>query len=143
MESLAALGLCCNILDLIQVALKCVKAVKQLRDDASTDGHASLVSQAETIGAVVTGLDGMALKLGSGQSAVQKQLRKLIISCKTSCEGVQEIMAKCRPAQEGSWRSAGMAGIRILLHKSDIEKLSNEIEACRGQLAILLATDTQ
>jgi hypothetical protein len=144
MDPLTALGLVCNVLDLVNRAANCGKTVHKLHKDGFTDDQADLEAIADTMEEVVTGLLQKAPNNASGgKSALDQETAKLLTKSTLLCIDLRDLVKKCRPETKGSWRSAGVAALVKLVRKSEIESLKTDLETCRSSLTAVLSAATQ
>ena len=143
MEPLSALALACNVLDLIERGIKCGKLVCALYKDGTTSDQDGLESMADTMDSVVTGLETTRQKAHVHPSAFDPRIDKLLARSTTLCTGLRDLVSACQPKTKGSWRAAGLAALRKVMHKSDIEALEKDLEVCRGGLVALFSAATQ
>jgi hypothetical protein len=176
MDPLTALGLACNVLDLVGKAIKCGTTVYKLYKDGSTEDQEDLESVAGTLESVVTGLQKAPNNANVRKSAMDPQIVKLLTESTKLCVELRDLVKKCktatsaattstttssattssaaassttttstnsRPKTSGSWRAAGVAALKKLVHKSDIESLEKKLETCRINLIAVFSAATQ
>jgi hypothetical protein len=181
MDPLTALGLVCNVLDLVGKAIKCGKTVYKLYKDGFTEDQEDLESVAGTLESVVTGLQKAPNNANIRKSAMDPQIVKLLTESTKLCVELRDLVKKCktatsmtttstttsttttsstatssaaalsttttstisRPKTSSSWRAAGVAALKKLVHKSDIESLEKKLEICRINLIAVLSAATQ
>ncbi|KAK8112911.1 hypothetical protein PG984_013437 [Apiospora sp. TS-2023a] len=119
MDPLSALSLSCNVLDLIEKAVKCALLVKKLHDGASME----IGEDAETV------YDNM--------QELQTSMDNILAHCEEHCLALDKVLCKCKPTKKSSWRSAGAAAIRLKISKSDIEGLERKLKEQRTALGML------
>ena len=78
MEPLTALGLVCNVLQLVDQAIKCGKIVHKLHKDGFTDDQTDLEAVADTMEEVVTGLQKAPNNANVRKSALNPEIAKLL-----------------------------------------------------------------
>jgi hypothetical protein len=180
MDPLTAIGLACNVLDLVGKAIKCGKTVYKLYKDGFTEDEEDLESVAGTLESVVTGLQKAPNNANTRKSAMDPQIVKLLTESTKLCVELRDLVKKCKtatsttttsattstttssktpssaaassttitstismPKTSGSWRAAGVAALKKLVHKSDIESLEKKLETCRINLIAVLSAATQ
>jgi hypothetical protein len=143
MDPVTALGLACNVLDLVGKAIKCGKTVYKLYKDGFTEDQEDLESVAGTLESVVTGLQKVPNNANVRKSAMDPQIFKLLTESTKLCGELRDLVKKCKPKTPGSWRAAGVAALKKLVHKSDIESLEKKLETCRINLIAVLSAATQ
>jgi uncharacterized protein Yka (UPF0111/DUF47 family) len=143
MDPITALGLACTVLDLVDRAIQCGKMVKKLHDEGFTDDQQDLKAVADTMEAVVSGLQKAPSNAKVRKSDMDPQMANLVTKSATLCASLRNLLKKCTPEMEGSWTSAGIAALRRIVHKSEIESIEKELEACRTNLTTLFSATTQ
>jgi hypothetical protein len=143
MDPLTAIGLACNVIDLVDNAIKCGKVVYKLYKDGFTDDQDDLKAVAETMEAVVTGLQKAPNKANVRKTALDPQITELLTRSSTLCTSLRDLIKKCQPKTKGSWGSAGVAALKKLVHKSEIESLEKDLETCRNSLVVVFSAATQ
>jgi hypothetical protein len=143
MDPATAIGLACNVLDLVDRAIACGKTVHKLHKDGFTEDQADLGAVADTMEEVVTGLQKAPTNAKVRKSALDPEIAKLLTKSTLFCINLRDLLKKCQPETKGSWRSAGVAALTKLVRKSEIESVKNDLEACRASLAIVLSAATQ
>ena len=143
MEPLAALGLACNVLQLVDTAIACGKVVHKLHQDGSTSHQNDLTAAADTMDTVVAGLQTAPGNANVQKSAVDPQVTKLLTRATELCTSLRALIKKCQPQVKDSLRSVGSAAFNMLVHKSEIESLAKELETCRSSLVAIFTAATQ
>lgn len=143
MEPVSALAFACNILDLIERGIKCGKIVYILYEDGITKDQDDLESMADTMDSVVAGLQKAPANTGIRKSAWDPQIDRVLTKSTAVCAKLRDLIKKCQPETKGSWKAAGVAALKKLVHKSDIEALETDLETCRTDLSTLLSAATQ
>lgn len=143
MDPLTALALACNVLQLVDQAIKCGQIVQKLHKDGFTDDQSDLEAVADTMEGVVTALQKAPNNANVRKSALDPEITKLLTRSSTLCASLRDLIKKCQPETKGSWRSAGVAALAKLVHKSEIESLKNDLETCRASLAAVFSAATQ
>ena len=85
MEPLSALSLACDVLDLVERAIKCGKIVYKLYKDGFTDDQDDLETVADTMETVVAGLQKAPIKANVRKSAMDPQIVKLLTQSTKLC----------------------------------------------------------
>jgi hypothetical protein len=143
MDPLTALALACNVLDLVDRAIKCGKTVYKLYKDGFTEDQEDLESVTGTMESVVTGLQKAPNNANVRKSAMDPQIIKLLTESTKLCGELRDLVKKCKPETPGSWRAAGVAALKKLVHKSDIESLEKKLETCRINLIAVFSAAIQ
>ena len=143
MEPLTALSLACNVLQLVDEAFKCGKIIFKLYQDGFTDDQVDLEGIADTMEEIVTGLQKAPNNANVRKSALDPKIAELLTKSSKLCASLRDLIKKCRPETKGSWRSAGVATLKKLAHKSEIESLRNNLDTCRTELVAVLSSATQ
>lgn len=143
MEPVAAIAFTCNILDLIEKAIQCGKIVRKLHDIGTTDGHRELEEMTGMMETVVKDLEHAQSKVKQLKSATDSKVVDVIAKTNTLCTSLRDVLKKCKPVKEGSWRSAGLAALRTLQKSSDIRKFQKDLEGYREELSILIPITVQ
>lgn len=143
MEPLTALGLACNVLDLMEKAIKCGKIVHKLHKDGFTDDQDDLETVADTMETVAAGLQKAPNNANIRKSAMDPQIAKLLTRSATFCASLRDLIKQCKPETKGSWRAAGVAALKKLVRKSEIESLEKNLETCRSNLTAAFSAATQ
>lgn len=143
MDPVTALGLACNVLDLVEKAIQCGKIVWKLHKDGFTDDQADLETVADTMEAVVSGLQKAPNKVKVRKSDLDPQIAKLLTRSAGLCASLRDLIKKCKPDTQGSWRAAGVAALKKLVHKSEIESVEKELETCRVNLIAIFSAATR
>jgi hypothetical protein len=139
MDPVTALGLACNVLDLVKTAISLGKVAKHLHDTGSTKEHEELESLADRLDAVMSGLQTAANSAKVPKSGFDKEITSCIAECTTQCTLLRNLLADCKPEKEGSWRSANMALFRTFKNKSKIDDAHSKLEGSRAALSSLFA----
>jgi hypothetical protein len=143
MDPLTALGLASNVLDLVGNAIKCGKTVYKLYKDGFTEDQEDLEAISGILDSVVTGLQKAPNNANVRKSGTDPQIVKLLTESIKLCSELRDLVKKCKPDISGSWRAAGVAALRKLVHKSDIESLEKKLETCRINLIAVFSAATQ
>ena|ERR1700761_2990195 len=143
MDPISALGLTCNVLDLVDRAIKCGKVVYKIQKDGFTDDQADLETIADTMEEVVTGLKQAPANNNIRKSALDPEIVKLLFKTSVICTNLRDLIKKCQPEKKGSWRSAFGAAIVKMVKKSEIESLKTDLETCRSNLTVLFSASAQ
>ena len=143
MDPVTAIGLACNVLDLVDRAIKCGKIVHKLYKDGFTDDQDDLETVADTMETVVARLREAPKTANVRKSAMDPQIAQLLTKSTTLCASLRDLIKKCKPEKTGSWRAAGVAALKKLVHKSEIQTLEKNLEACRSNLGVSFSAVTQ
>jgi hypothetical protein len=143
MDPLTALGLASNVSDLVGNAIKCGKTVYKLYKDGFTEDQEDLEAISGILDSVVTGLQKAPNNANARKSGTDPQIVKLLTESIKLCSELRDLVRKCKPDISGSWRAAGVAALRKLVHKSDIESLEKKLETCRINLIAVFSAATQ
>jgi len=143
MEPLSALAFACNVIDLVERGVKCGQVLYALYKDGATDDQDDIATIADTMEAVVVGLQQAPAKAGIRRSAIDSELTKLLAKCTAVCTKLRDLLKKCQPEKKDSITAAGRALFRKLVHISDMEALDRELHICRTGIVSLLSAATQ
>jgi hypothetical protein len=143
MDPVTAIGLACNVLDLVDKAIKCGKIVHKLYKDGFTDDQEDLETVADTMETVVTELHKASNTAKVRKSAMDPQIVQLLTRSTTLCASLRDLIKKCKPEKSGSWKAAGVAALKKLVHKSEIETLEKSLDTCRANLGVSFSAATQ
>ena len=143
MDPLTALSFACNVLQLVDGAIRCGRVVHKLHKDGFTDDHEDLEVVANNMEAIVTGLQNVTNTSNVRKSTLDPQITSLLARSTKLCASLRSLILRCQPGTKGSWRSASAAAFRQLVHKSEIESLEKDLETCRTSLATVLSAETQ
>ncbi|KAK7911836.1 hypothetical protein PG985_014317 [Apiospora marii] len=136
MDPLSALSLSCNILDLIEKAVKCSLLVKKLHDGTPMGIGEDAETIYDTMQEVITALgdkNGRPLL----KPRLQTSMDNILAHCEELSRALEKVLCKCKPGRKSSWRAAGAAIIRIMISKSDIEGLVGKLKEQRTALGML------
>lgn len=143
MEPLSALALACNVLDLVERGIKCGKLVCALYRDGTTSDQDDLEAMVDTMDSVVVGLQTAPKNANIRKSVLDPQIDRLLARSTTLCTELRDLINKCKPETKGSWKTAGLAALRKVVHKSGVEALEKDLESCRSGLVALFSAATQ
>ncbi|KAK3356858.1 hypothetical protein B0T25DRAFT_140589 [Lasiosphaeria hispida] len=142
MDPLSALAFACNVIDLVEKAIKCGQVLYVLYKDGATDDQDDIATLAGTMEAVVAGLQQAPAKAGIRKSSIDSELTRLLTKSTAICTKLRDLIKKCQPEDKGSIKAAGAALFRKLVHKSEIETLERDLQTCRTGIVSLLSTAT-
>lgn len=143
MEPLSALALACNVLDLVERGIQCGRLVSTLYRDGTTRDQDGVEDMVDTMNSVIVGLQTAQKHDNTCESALGHQIEELLVRSTALCTELRDRIRKCQPETKGSWRAAGLAALRKVLHKSGTEALEKELESCRSGLVTLFSAVTQ
>jgi chromosome segregation ATPase len=143
MDPISALGLTCNALELIQIAIKTGTAMKQIYD--SPEGlrkkHENLLEESKTLETVVDGLENVRSQMSQTQSPLDTRMQQVAADCASASVAIKKVLDRCK-AKEKSLVSAAKSTFQLFLHRSDIEDLQAELDQRFQTLTSLTATKT-
>lgn len=142
MDPLTALGVTCNVVDLVGTAINCGLAVKQVYD--SVDGfkkeHEILRNAAENMSSVVRRLQDEKAEIAL--CTKDEKVEEITARCVTLCQELQTALEECR-SKKRSILSASKATIKAALRSGKIDLLQKELDMCRKALHSMIALTTR
>jgi len=139
MEPISALAFACNVLELVGIAIKTGKAIKEIYDSPSgtREKEQNLQEQAETLDTVLKGLQDARTEVSSGP--VDSRMREISAKSIFISLAIQKVVERCKP-KDKSIISATKSVLQLWLNKSDIEDLQTELEKQQNALTNLTTT---
>src|SRR5271154_4492512 len=99
MDPISALSLACNVLELIQLAIKTGAIMKQIYE--SPEGlrkkHESLLEQSKTLETVVGGLEDVQSQISQTQSPLDTRMQEIAADCALVNAAIKKVLDKCKP----------------------------------------------
>jgi Fungal N-terminal domain of STAND proteins len=142
MDPFTALGVACNVIDLVSTAISCGLAVRDIYKsvDGRTKANAALQNEADGMNAVVKSLreKDSEIKMLTDDGDIQKTVSR----CAAEAEQLQLVLEDCRA------KSKTAGGVFIALFKSSInsgkiDDLQKRLVACKDDLKLSLALATR
>jgi hypothetical protein len=143
MDPITALSLACNVLQLVDAAIKCGETVYKLYKDGFTEDQEDLESLAGTMESVVSGLQNTPNTANVRRSAIEPEIVKLLNESTKLSKELRDLVKEGKPKTPGSLKAAGVAAMKKLVHKSDVEALREKLETCRINLIAVFSAATQ
>lgn len=143
MDPLTAFGLACNILTVVDAAVKCGKTIAELYD--STSGY---TRETEDLRKAFGDLEAIERDLKASQSQIpptgsRERMQDAAADCARIAHRINEILVSCAAQRPGSLRSVIKGYLRSAVKKSEILRLRDELDTASTKLALLVATATQ
>lgn len=137
MDPISSLSLACNVLDMVDRALKYGKTIHEIY--SSTSGHTeqlkNLDDAVQSIAAVANEIEANGGKLT--ETKTDFRMREVAQQCNAVCQAIREFLTKCK-AKDGSLLSAVAARLRLTFEKSDLERLQAKLEESSQSLNSLI-----
>ncbi|KAI0007105.1 hypothetical protein F4779DRAFT_523949 [Xylariaceae sp. FL0662B] len=142
MEALAAVSLCCNVLDLTDRSLKIYRAFRRIYNSADGQDHGKLQQFLRSIGEAVEGLRDNRNQLARANNNPQDDAISGILSrIDELCEALQRILDECKAKKPQSLRATAKAMFKSWQSQDKLDQYEAELERCREDLNTLLAVD--
>ncbi len=144
MDPLSALSLSCNILDLLDLGIKTGGIIKEMyrAPEGLSKRHEALLDQAATLSTIAAGLQQAGRTIAQNQNPVDARMKDVAAKCSAVRLKIEAVVAKCKAKKTDSVVSATSAAVRILLSRSDVEKLETELKDAFTELSSLVTTKT-
>ena len=148
MDPLTVIATLCNIIDLAERTVKCVKMAKETYDSASglSSQYNMLAEFTEEMTVISTDIqkesDDLA-KAGPALSDADSPLRKVATSCQDICLEIAATLDRCRSKRAHSASDTLKTTLRQLVAKSELETLQSELEKSQQRLQVALALSTR
>jgi hypothetical protein len=148
MDPLSALSFSCNVLDLVERAIKCGRTLKELYDSplgqtAVSESLANFVAETRTIVADLNSTQSNVPWSRSERGQRDKSLMLVATRCQQLASELEAVVSKCNARSPHSLASTVKAGLRGYLKRHEIERLKDELESRGTTLHTLLATCTR
>ncbi|KAH6981754.1 hypothetical protein BKA56DRAFT_672555 [Ilyonectria sp. MPI-CAGE-AT-0026] len=142
MDPLTTFGLVCNLLTVVDAAVKCGKTIVELYE--STSGY---TRETEGLRKASRDLKAIERDLKASQSQVPptgsgERMQDAAADCARIACRINEILVSCAPQRPRFWRFAINAYLKFAVRKSEILRLRDELETSSTKLALLVATTT-
>lgn len=143
MDPVSGLSLACNIIQLVETAIKCGTAVIEVYNsvDGLPNAHKTVEREADGIADVVGHLRDHQAQLQS--PGFDSEIRNLTSRIVGQCDELRRILDECRPRKRGNVFSAGRATLKSLGKTNDIQRLQRELDFSRKRLNLLITIRTQ
>lgn len=145
MEAFAALGIACNILQLISCGLHVASVSKQIYEKGSTDRNDEVSEHAKQMTLITASLNSRLIALSNqgNLSREQQELQKLAVSCQDVSAKLQhEIDRLGGNGQRRRWRAI-TASLKTIMHQNTIDGLEKKLREHRSLLQTQLLADLQ
>ncbi|KAF7552785.1 hypothetical protein G7Z17_g4085 [Cylindrodendrum hubeiense] len=143
MDPLTAFGLACNLLTVVDAAVKCGKTIAELYD--STNGYTreteSLRKAFGDLQVIERDLKASQLQIPATES--RQRMQDAAAECSGIAHRINEILVSCAAQRPGSLRSAMKGFIKSVVKKSEVLHLRDQLDKCSATLALLIAATTQ
>lgn len=142
MDPLTTFGLVCNLLTVVDAAVKCGKTIAELYE--STSGY---TRDTEGLRKAFRDLEAIERDLTASQSQVpptgsRKRMQDAAADCARIAHRIKEILVSCAAQRTRSLTSAMKAYLKFAVRKSEILRLRDELETSSTKLALLVTTTT-
>lgn len=142
MDPLTTFGLACNLLTVVDAAVKCCKTIAELYESTSGYTRDWVVLQKAS-----RDLETIERDLKASQSQVpptgsRERMQDAAADCARIARRINEILVSCAPQRPGSWVFATKGFLMFAVRKSEILRLRDELETSSTKLALLVATTT-
>jgi len=143
MDPVSGLPLACNIIQLVETAIKCGTAVIEVYNsvDGLPNAHKTVEREAYGIADVVGHLRDHQAQLQF--PGFDSEIRNLTSRIVGQCDELRRILDECRPRKRGNVFSAGRATLKSLGKTNDIQRLQRELDFSRKRLNLLITIRTQ
>jgi hypothetical protein len=134
MEALAALGLACNIIQVLNAANEAYSLSKRLLETGNA--YPGLAENATAIKALSTSLQESLATISQPHTEAERQLLSLAKSCYTSAQELSCELDKLAGSAgiQGKLRESIKAGVKLRLRKGRLERLEKDMRACHTTL---------
>lgn len=143
MDPLTAFSLACNVITVVDTAVKCGKTVVELYD--STDGY---TRDSKAVLKALGDWETIETDLETAEAQVprtplHKSLHEAAVDCLRISRQIKDILVSCRAYPSGSWISATKGMLKVTVKKSKISQLSNQLEQSALRVTSLVAAATR
>lgn len=148
MDPIASIAFLCNVFDLAERTIKCVKIAKETYDSAS-----GLPRQYETLSEFTTEMTAISIEvqrshkslniLGPMSNDTDSPLKSVASSRQEISLKITAILEKCRSKKAKSMGDSVKATLRHLFAKNELETLQKELESNHQRLQTVLALSTR
>ena len=151
MDPLTVIATLCNIVDLAERTVKCVKMAKETYDSASGLSNqysmlAEFTTEMTNISTDIQKESEDLAKAGPAAPALSSgdsPLKKVAMSCQDICLEITATLEKCRSKRTHSASDSLRTTLRQLLAKSELETLQSRLEKSQQRLQVALALSTR
>lgn len=145
MDLISIFSLCCNVLTVIDAAVKTTKTLKDLYD--STNGYSKIN---QSIQDEATHLEDIAKELSLSQNQLSSSLphhpllAKVTEECNRIAEKIQLVLDKCKVSSKGPRAVAVLKSwSKTQARKSEINDLFKDLQTCSDRLNMAMALATR
>ena len=131
MEAWAALGVACNVLQLIEQSFKVVRCIYQVAKDGDTKANNDLQSQSEVLSKFVTILQAshaVPQQHALPHNAADAQLLKVAVTCEEACTDLLSHLAKLGTASGPDWLRIVKVAARTLISQSKTQAFAETLQ---------------
>ncbi|KAK2591382.1 hypothetical protein QQS21_010926 [Conoideocrella luteorostrata] len=135
LEPIAALGLACNIFQIISFGREIITVAKQVYQNGSGYGDSSLKNRADCMHDIASAIEKEYTPSSAGtfQPAKARRLRQISQKCCAAARSLQEeVDFIIKNARTGSLRSAVKVAAKANWRKRRLERLEKELNDCEG-----------
>ena len=143
MDPISALALACNIIDLVDKAIKCGKTVVEVYN--SVDGlqkvHKAVEDEADNLTKVVDELKFFNSRIPL--TTIDTRIQTISVEIVAYSLDLQKLLDKCRSRRPGNIWSASKATFKSFLSSSEIQQLQKKLDTSRKNLNLWISVETR
>ena len=145
MEALAAFGLACNVMQVIEFSITAARWCKEIYDTSQTASNESLDRNAHRLSETTARLSSSieAWKGRRGIEADEEELLTHARGCTGIAKEIQEELAKLRSAGSKSRRGVFKKALQARWNAKKIENLNKRLQERQTALQTMLLTNTK
>ncbi|KAH9900265.1 hypothetical protein F4778DRAFT_740970 [Xylariomycetidae sp. FL2044] len=148
MDPVSSLALFCNVLDLTEKAVKCVKAIRHVHSSASglSQDQEQLDEYLKRTIAISDEIQGGNTKFAANgriSTRSDTQIEELAKVCGNISSEISAIIEYCRSRQQRSFTESARATFRSLRKKNALEELEKKLKSSQQLLQTLLSVSTR
>ncbi|KAI2617243.1 hypothetical protein GGS26DRAFT_412813 [Hypomontagnella submonticulosa] len=143
MDPFTAFGVACNVITVVDAAVKCGRTIAELYN--STSGYTK-----ETEGLLKAAGDWEAIDrdMRTAQAQIPEtesyhKMHEAVTDCVKASQRINEILASCRAGNGSSLRSAMKGFLKSAVKKSEIYQLRDQLEQSASRMTSLVAATTR